>query len=158
MEVAVRDILAETAILITSHADALTDDEQVNADEQSHQVQKDRLQLEKIDRRLQGPMSAIEDRLYTATLKVRFQQLEDRVASLRAKLHVSGRMLAPLQREPGWKWNQLQALITRLETSDAEYDVLQFKQLVGTINVIPGTARSACRFSPAWQLFKPTAK
>ncbi|MBG0509288.1 hypothetical protein I3J13_10990 [Agrobacterium sp. MOPV5] len=60
MEVAVRDILAETAMLITTHADALTDDEQVNADEQSRQMQRDRLQLEKIDRRLQGPMSAIE--------------------------------------------------------------------------------------------------
>ncbi len=158
MEAAVRDILAETAMLITHHADALTNDEQMNADEQSRQMERDRLQLEKIDRRLQGLMSAIEDGLYTATLKVRFQQLEDQAESLRAKLHVSGRMLAPLQREPGWKWNQLQALITRLETSDTEYDVLQFKQLVGTINVIPGTARSACRFSPAWQLFKPTAK
>jgi len=158
MDATVRDIFTETAALITDYADALMNDEQMNIGEQHRQMERDRLQLEKIDRRLQRLMSAIEDGLYTATLKVRFQQLEDQAESLRAKLHVSGRMLAPLQREPGWKWNQLQALITRLETSDAEYDVLQFKQLIGTINVIPGTARSACRFSPAWQLFKPTAK
>ncbi|HEY0125079.1 MAG TPA: hypothetical protein VGC14_25625 [Rhizobium sp.] len=91
-------------------------------------------------------------------MKTRFQQLEDQAESLRARLQVSGRMLAPAKREAGHKWNQLQALISRLETSDTEYDVLQFKRMIGTINVIPGTARSTCRFSPAWQLFKPTGK
>lgn len=59
-------ILAETAMLIIRHADALTDDEQMNADEQSRQIQKDRLQLEKIDRRLSGLTFAIEGGLYTA--------------------------------------------------------------------------------------------
>lgn len=77
MKAAVRDILAENAMLITHHADALTDDEQMNAEEQSRHIQKDRLQLEKIDRRLQGLISAIEDGLYTPALKTRFQQLED---------------------------------------------------------------------------------
>lgn len=114
MEVAVRDILAETAMLITTHADALTGDEQVNADEQSRQMQKDRLQLEKIDRRLQGPMSAIEDGLYTVALKVRFQQLEDRAASLRAKLHVSGRMLARNERHSSQASDRLRLRLSRL--------------------------------------------
>lgn len=158
MEVAVRDILAETAMLITNHADALTDDEQVNADEQSRQMQKDRLQLEKIDRRLQGLMSAIEDGLYTPALKTRFQQLEDQAESLRVRLQVSGRILAPAKREAGRKWSELQTLIARLQVSDTEYDVLQFKRMVGTINVIPGTARSTCRFSPAWQPLNKTMK
>lgn len=158
MEAAVRDTLAETAMLITHHADALAADEQVNTDEQSRQMQKDRLQLEKIGRRLQGLMSAIEDGLYTATLKTRFQQLEDQAESLRVRLQVSGRILAPAKREAGHKWSELRTLIARLQASDTEYDVLQFKRIVGTINVIPGTARSTCRFSPAWQLFKPTRK
>lgn len=159
MEAAVRDILAEAAMLITHHADALTNDEQVNADEQSRQIQKDRLQLEKIDRRLQGLMSAIEDgRLYTPALKTRFQQLEDQAESLRTRLQLSARMVAPAKREPERKSSELQALITTLQASETEYDVLQFKRMVGTINVIPGTARSVCRFSSAWQLFKPTGK
>lgn len=158
MEAAVRDILAETAMLITNHADALTDDEQVNADEQSRQMQRDRLQLEKIDRRLRGLMSAIEDGLYTATLKTRFQQLEDQAQSLRARLQVSARMLAPAKREAGRKWSELQTLIARLQANDTEFDVLQFKRMVGMINVIPGTARSTCRFSPAWQPLNKTMK
>lgn len=158
MEAAVKDILAETAMLITHHADALTDDEQVNADEQSRQIQKDRLQLEKIDRRLQGLISAIEDGLYTPALKTRFQQLEDQAQSLRARLQLSARMLVPAKREAGRKWNELQTLIARLQASDTEYDVLQFKRMVGTINVIPGTARSTCKFSPAWQLLNKTMK
>lgn len=158
MEAAVRDILAEIAMLITHHADALTDDEQVNADEQSRQMQRDRQQLEKIDRRLQGLMSAIEDGLYTPALKTRFQQLEDQAESLRARLQVSARMLMPAKREAGRKWNELQTLIARLQASDTEYDVLQFKRMVGTINVIPGTARRTSRFSPAWQPLNKTMK
>lgn len=158
MESEVRDILTETATLITNHADALAADEQVNTDEQSRQIQKDRLQLEKIGRRLQGLMSAIEDGLFTPALKARFQLLEDQAESLRTRLQLSARMLAPAKRERERKWNELQTLIARLQASDTEYDVLQFKRMVGTINVIPGTARSVCRFSPAWQLFKPTGK
>lgn len=157
MEAAVRDILAETAMLITHHAESLTDDEQMNADEQRRQMERDRRELEKIDRRLQGLMSAIEDGLYTATLKTRFQQLEDQAESLRARLQVSGRMLASSQ-EPVRHWNQLQTLIARLQAGDTEYDVLQFKRLVGIINVTPETARSTCRFSPAWRLFEKNSK
>ncbi|MBO0127911.1 hypothetical protein [Agrobacterium sp. OT33] len=158
MEAAVRDILAEAAMLITHHADALTNDEQVNADEQSRQMQKDRFQLEKIDRRLQGLISAIEDGLYTPALKTRFQQLEDQAQSLRARLQLSARMLVPAKREAGRKWNELQTLIARLQASDTDYDVLQFKRMVGTINVITGTARSTSRFSPAWQPLNKTMK
>lgn len=143
--------------MITHHADALAADEHANTDEQSRQMQKDRLQLEKIGRRLQGLMSAIEDGLFTPALKARFQQLEDQAQSLRARLQVSARMLAPAKREPERKCSELQTLIARLQASDTEYDVLQFKRMVGTINVIPGTARSTCRFSPSWQ-FKPTGK
>lgn len=153
MDAAVRDVLAETAALIAQHEGALIDDEQINVSEQRRQMERKRLQLEQINGRLQGLMSAIEDGLYTATLKVRFQQLEDQAENLRAKLQVSGTMLVNSQEQSSSRWNQLQTLIAKLQTSDVEYDVVQFRRMVGTINVTPGTSRSACRFSPAWQPF-----
>lgn len=69
-------------------------------------------------------MSAIEDGLYTATLKVRFQQVEDQAQRLRAKLQISGKMLVSLQEQADSRWAQLQALIAKLQTCDFEYDVL----------------------------------
>lgn len=130
----------------------------MNANEQRRQMERDRLQLEKIDRRLQGLMLAIEDGLYTATLKVRFQQLEDQAENLRAKLQVSGTLLVSAREQSGSRWNQLKTLIARLQTSNVEYDVLQFRRIIGTINVIPGTSRNACRFSPAWRPFGKDGK
>jgi site-specific DNA recombinase len=103
METAIRDVLAETDASITQYAGALTDDEQMNVGEQCRQMERDRLQLEKINRRLQGLMSAIEGGLYTTTLNMRFKQFEDQAERLRARLRVNGRMLASSQREPGWK-------------------------------------------------------
>lgn len=155
MDAAVRDVLAETAALITRHEGSLIDIEQVNVSEQQRQMERDRVQLAQINRRLQGLMSAIEDGLYTATLKVRFQQLEDQVQRLRAKLRVSGNALVSLQEQADSRWAQLQELIAKLQSSDLEYDVLQFRRIVGTINVIPEASRSVFRFSPAWW---PSAK
>lgn len=149
MEEHIRTILAETAEFITQYADALADDEHINIAEQHVQMDRDRIQLEKIDRRLKGLMSAIEDGLYTATLKARFQQLEDQADSLRTRLQLHAKMLTSSQREAGGKWNHPQTLIARLQTDDTEYDVSQFKRMVGTINVTSGVPRSACRFSPA---------
>lgn len=151
MEGAIRDVLVETSALIVRHQSELIDEGPENAAVQRRQMERDRLQLERIDQRIGGLLSAIEDGLYTATLKVRFQQLEDQAGKLRARLQVSGKMLAVSRERSDPRRDQVQALIARLQENCTEYEVLQFKRTVGAIKVIPTTGRTPCRLSPTWQ-------
>ncbi|WP_137863016.1 MULTISPECIES: hypothetical protein [unclassified Sphingomonas] len=151
MEKAVRDVLDEAAAQIIRHEDAFLDDERRTTDAQRRQMEADRLQLEGIDRRLQGHMSAIEDGLYTATLKARFLQLEDQAENLRAKLRINGRAMENAREQPASRRNHLRLLIAKLRTGDIEEDILQFRRMLGAINVLPEPSRDTCSFSPTWR-------
>lgn len=85
MEERIREVLVGTVTTIDRYPAALMGDEQLNRRDQRRQLEVDRRQLEKVDVRVANLMAAIEDGLYTSSIKLRVQQLEDQAERLRAK-------------------------------------------------------------------------
>jgi site-specific DNA recombinase len=143
--VTIRDLLAETAILLERHTAAFRHDDELAAQHVLGQVAHEQRQLETVEAKLGGLLTAIEDGLYSKRVKIRFQQLEDQSARLRASLQIGSDHLKSLQ-APGGDGSReaVIALMTELRTTDDEYAILKLRRTIGPIKVVPGSARTHC--------------
>ncbi|MFD2252412.1 hypothetical protein FHS82_004214 [Pseudochelatococcus lubricantis] len=150
MEAGIRDLLAETMVMMGQHAEASGDEENTAVQRLRGQILRERRELEAIEAKLGGLLVAIEGGLYTPRMKLRFQQLEDQAERLRGHLRVGAERLNSLQTHGGdGSREAVVALMIDLRTGDDEHTILKLRRMIGPIKVTPRSAHEQCPLS--WQ-------
>lgn len=144
MEEGVRALFAETAALMGRNADLLREHSDPTIQRLCSQITLGRRELEATDAKLDGLLAAIEDGLYTPRIKIRFQQLEDQVQRLKAKLQVETEHLKArnvlVDENPA---EAVISLMAELRTNDDEYAILKLRRYLGPISVAPEASQGS---------------
>lgn len=143
MEEQVRAFFAETSALIRSQAVTAGQDADLATRQLQGQMVKERRELEVIETRLSGLLTAIEDGLHTPRMKLRFQQIEDQAQKLKARLQIGAEQMKTVQTQTGANSAEaITSLMVDLRTSDDEYKILKLRRLLGPISVTPSKVRA----------------
>ena len=110
-------------------------------------MERERQELVVVEGRIQSVMTAIEDGLYTPTLKTRMQQLEDRAVRLRGSLQIASAHERAVLTAPRRFTTQARKLIAALRERDDTETVLKLRQMIGLIAMTPTAGQSGSRFT-----------
>lgn len=147
MDAEIRSVLEEAAVTIMLHADPLEQEAQAQGDLQERRMERERQELVVLEGRIQSVMTAIEDGLYTPTLKTRMQQLEDRAARLRGSLQIAGAHQRAVLTAPRRFTAQARKLIAALRERDDTEAVLKLRRMIGPVAMTPAAGQSGLRFT-----------
>lgn len=143
LEEQVRVLFAETSALIRSQTVAVGQDADLVSRQLQRQIARERRELEAVEAKLAGLLTAIEDGLYTPRMKTRFLHLEDQAGKLKASLQIGAEHMKAMQAQTGDATSEvIIGLMADLRTTDEEYAILKLRRLLGPISVTPGKAKA----------------
>ncbi|SCW93056.1 hypothetical protein SAMN02927924_04282 [Sphingobium faniae] len=97
-----------------------------------NRMEAKRRELDRVVIKLGRLLAAIEDGLYSRRMKIRFQQLEDQAARLRAALQIDGDRLQSLKVQGGnGSGKDVATLVAELRATDDEYAILKLRRMLG---------------------------